>query len=35
MDFQFQNKRKFALLAINNVYTDLPMAASQLRDEPG
>lgn len=29
---QFQNKSKFALLAVNNVYADLPAAAFQLSD---
>jgi hypothetical protein len=31
LDYQFQNKGKFAL-AVNNVYTDLPPAAFQLSD---
>lgn len=29
---QFQNKSKFALLTVNNVYTDLPSAAFRLSD---
>src|SRR5580704_15781586 len=32
-NYQFQNKSKFALLTVNNVYTDLPTAAAfQLAD---
>jgi len=32
VDYQFQNKSKFALLTFKNVYTDLPPAAFQLSD---
>ncbi len=32
MDYKFQNKGKFALLTVNNVYTDLPPDAFQLSD---
>ena len=32
MDYQFQEKSKFALLTVNNVYTDLPTSAFQLCD---
>ena len=32
MDHQFQEKSKFALLTVNNVYTDLPTSAFQLCD---
>jgi hypothetical protein len=32
MDYQFQNKGKFALLTFNNVYIDLPSTAFQLSD---
>jgi len=32
VDYQFQNKGKFALLTINNVYTDLPPEPFQLSD---
>jgi hypothetical protein len=32
LDYQFQKKSKFALLTVNNVYTDLPPAAFQLSD---
>ncbi len=32
VDHQFQNKSKFALLTVNNVYTDLPPAKFQLSD---
>jgi hypothetical protein len=32
LDYQFQNKSKFALLTINNVYTDLPSNGFQLSD---
>lgn len=32
MDFQFRNKSKFALLTVNNVYTDLRPSAFQLSD---
>ena len=32
MDYQFQENSKFALLAFNNVYTDLPALAFQLCD---
>ena len=32
MDHQFQEKSKFALLAVNNVYTDLPTSVFQLCD---
>ena len=30
IDYSFQNQSKFALLTVNNVYTDLPPAAFQL-----
>jgi hypothetical protein len=32
VNHQFQNKGKFALLAVNNVYTNLPATAIQLSD---
>lgn len=32
MNFQFQRQSKFALLTVNNVYTDLPAAPFQLSD---
>lgn len=32
VDYQFQNKGKFALLTFNNVYVDLPSAAFRLSD---
>ena len=32
VDYQFQNKSKFALLTVNNVYTDLSQDAFQLSD---
>jgi hypothetical protein len=32
VDYPFHNKSKFALLTVNNVYTDLPPAAFQLSD---
>ena len=32
MDYQFQNKSKFALLTFKNVYTDLPATAFLLSD---
>jgi len=32
IDFHFQNQGKFALLAINSVYTDLPQSAFHLSD---
>ena len=32
MDYQFQNESKFALLSVNNVYTELPPAKFQLSD---
>ena len=32
MDFRFHNKSKFALLAVNNAYTDLPDEPFQLSD---
>jgi hypothetical protein len=32
MDFQFQNKSKFALLTVNDVYSDLPPSAFQISD---
>ena len=32
MDYQFQEKSKFALLTVNNVYTELPTSAFQLCD---
>jgi hypothetical protein len=32
VNHQFQNKAKFALLAVNNVYTNLPATAFQLSD---
>ena len=32
MDYQFQEKSKFALLTVNNVYTDFPTSAFQLCD---
>lgn len=32
VDYQFQNKSKFALLTVNNVYTELPPAKFQLSD---
>ena len=32
MDYQFQSNSKFGMLAVNNVYTDLPEIAFQLSD---
>lgn len=32
VDYQFQNNSKFALLTVNNVYTELPPAKFQLSD---
>lgn len=32
MTFQFQNKSKFALLTVNNIYVDLPRSAFQFSD---
>ena len=32
MDYQFREKSKFALLAVNNVYTDLPTSVFQFCD---
>ena len=32
VDYQFQNKGKFALLTFNNIYVDLPPAAFRLSD---
>ena len=33
MDYQFQEKSKFALMTVNNVYIDLSTSAFQLCDE--